>query len=268
MSNRTISDELDRFYSNQYISATVVRQQLFESETTALIDQLRSSMTNNFLLSLSMIRETTQANVLFSVLQKSYKQVVSPGKSIVGTVAVTYNNCSCASSSKCVRPISVFKDLNRTNYFKVIDFYEGCYVIESLLQSSLGCFYDHQCIDRLQLYFSSSSSIPTPALDASLFSRYFTNSTVQEIIDNLMIDQWNASPPIYERYYNECQPIQCTYKFQTRNDVIYIATTLFGIAGGLVTVLEIVVPRFIKLVTYCIRKRRTAVVPEVSVVQT
>jgi len=70
MSNRTISDELDRFYSNQYISATVVRQQLFESETTALIDQLRSSMTNNFLLSLSMIRETTQANVLFSVLQK------------------------------------------------------------------------------------------------------------------------------------------------------------------------------------------------------
>jgi hypothetical protein len=80
----------------------------------------------------------------------------------------------------------------------------------------------------------------------SLFSQYSPTSTVQEIINNLMIDYWNASP-IYERYYNECQPIQCIYTYETRNDLIYIVTTLFGIAGGLTTVLKLILPRLINL---------------------
>jgi hypothetical protein len=62
-----------------------------------------------------------------------------------------------------------------------------------------------------------------------------------------MIEKWNA-PSIFERYYNECQPTNCTYSFEKRNDLIYIATTLFGIAGGLTTVLELVIPRLVKLI--------------------
>jgi hypothetical protein len=57
---------------------------------------------------------------------------------------------------------------------------------------------------------------------------------------------------MYESYYNECQPTQCTYRIETRNDLIYIVTTLFGIVGGLITVLKLVVPRLVKLV----RKKR------------
>ncbi len=53
---------------------------------------------------------------------------------------------------------------------------------------------------------------------------------------------------IYERYYNQCQPAQCTYIYDTRNDVIYIVTTLFGIAGGLTTVLKLILPRLIRLI--------------------
>jgi hypothetical protein len=66
-----------------------------------------------------------------------------------------------------------------------------------------------------------------------------------------MIEKWNVSPA-YERYYNACHPTQCTYTFETRNDLIYIVTTLFGIAGGLITVLKLILPRLIKL----FRKKR------------
>jgi hypothetical protein len=73
------------------------------------------------------------------------------------------------------------------------------------------------------------------------------NSTIKELLDSLMIEQWNVSP-IFENYYNECQPIKCTYILDTNNDMIYIFTTLFGIAGGLTTVLRLILPRLIKLI--------------------
>jgi hypothetical protein len=75
---------------------------------------------------------------------------------------------------------------------------------------------------------------------------YSNDSTIRELVDKLMIDQWNVSP-IFENYYNECQPTHCTYTFSNRHDVIYIITTLFGLAGGLITVLKLFIPRVIKL---------------------
>jgi hypothetical protein len=122
----------------------------------------------------------------------------------------------------------------------------GCLVTEFLFQSTLECFYNQQCIDEIINYRYFPPSISVQPLDLSLFSQYSPTSTVQEIINNLMIDYWNASP-IYERYYNECQPIQCIYTYETRNDLIYIVTTLFGIAGGLTTVLKLILPRLINL---------------------
>jgi len=66
-----------------------------------------------------------------------------------------------------------------------------------------------------------------------------------------MIDTWDSSI-MYNRYYNECQPVQCTYSYKTRNDLILIITALVGLFGGLTTSLKIVVPRLVKM----IRKRK------------
>ena len=71
--NQTINNSLTQYYSNQYISASVIPQKLFESETKLLVDGFRSTMANNFLLSLSMIRNTTQANALISTRGTNYK---------------------------------------------------------------------------------------------------------------------------------------------------------------------------------------------------
>ncbi len=131
------------------------------------------------------------------------------------------------------------------------NFYTGCNVIESLLQSTLECFYNQQCIDGLKGQISSSSSVSVTALNVSLPSVYFMNSTIRELLHNLMIEQWNVSP-IFENYYNACHPIKCTYTLVTNNNLIYIFTTLFGIAGGLITALKFIVPKLVKLM----RKKR------------
>ncbi|CAF1538737.1 unnamed protein product, partial [Adineta steineri] len=82
------------------------------------------------------------------------------------------------------------------------------------------------------------------ALDKLLLVRFMENSTVQEMMDELMIETWNSSI-MYESYYNECQPSQCSYTVDTKNDAIYIITTLIGLVGGLITVLKLMVPRIV-----------------------
>jgi hypothetical protein len=210
-------------------------------------------MTNSFLLSLSMIRDTTQANALFSALQTNYKLTFATDCTSLLTQVMDYDGCPCFSSATCTTRSSIFDHLAQKSLFDVPGLRTGCYLIESLLQSTLECFYSQTCIDTLESYLTVCSSMPVIALNASLSRRYSINSTVKELVENLMIEKWNASPT-YERYYNECHPTQCTYTVETRNDLIYIFTTLFGITGGLTTVLELIVPRLVKFIMYCIQK--------------
>jgi hypothetical protein len=263
LSNQTISNRLIQFYSNQYVSASVVPQTLFESETQSLIDQFRSSSTNNFLLSLATIRDTTQANALFSALQNNYRIDIKLAETEININPILYNGCRCSASSTCIFPS--FVDFSRPSsvLFDMPNFYRGCNVIESLLQSTLECFYNQQCIDGLQRQISSSPSVSVTALDKSLPSVYFMDSTIGELLNNLMIEQWNVSP-IFENYYNACHPIKCTYTLEMNNNLIYIITTLFGIAGGLITVLQFVVPQLVKLVRKKTQQQQQAIIGKIK----
>ena len=91
--------------------------------------------------------------------------------------------------------------------------------------------------------------------NSSFLNVYSNNSTVQDLVDQLMIDTWNSST-MYNQYYNECQPAQCTYSYETRNDLVFIITTLIGLVGGLTTSLKIVIPRLVKLIRDFLLKRR------------
>jgi hypothetical protein len=242
--NNTIFDSLTQFYSNQYISESITPLKLFETETQSLADQFRSSMTNSFLLSLSMIRNTAQGNALYSALQTNYVMHPHPD---INFEERSYKGCDCSASSGCIDQASIYDLSGGERLFNVSNFYTGCYVIESLLQSSLECFYNQTCINGIQKYLSSSSSMIVKPLNLSLLSESLENSTIQELLDRLMIEEWNSSQ-LYDRYYNVCNPKQCTYILETRNDAIYIVTTLIGIAGGLIRVLKFVVPRLVKIV--------------------
>jgi hypothetical protein len=246
--NHTISDSLVQFYSNQYVTASTVPQQLLESEIKSFVDKFRSSITNSFSLSYLMIRETTQANGLFSALFTNLFASVEKDTNKILISTFLYDGCICSFSSTCTTPFYILKySIGEPIFFYVPGFYIGCYVIEALLQSTLECFYDQECIDQLQSFIFWSPLINPRALNSSLSSVYSINSTIKDLIDNLMIEEWNVST-IYETYYNECHPTQCTYKLEINNDIIYIVTTLFGITGGLITVLTVFVPRFVKIV--------------------
>jgi hypothetical protein len=264
--NETIFNNLVFFYSNQYVNAFLVSTELLQTQITLVVDQFKSSLINSFLSSLSTIRSTNQGNALLSALQTNFYLHVQYDDGNIYRQSSIYSDCDCDYSATCVEPSTIFSLSSNTIIFSVPGLYIGCFVIEALLQSTLECFYDQTCINQLQSYLLSSSLMNVTALDSSLTTQYFINSTIDDFIDNLMVEQWNSSV-MYNSYYNECQPAQCTYTYVTKNDIIYIVTTLIGLVGGLITVLKLVVHRLVKLfVRYILRQRR--VTPVMPIVQT
>jgi hypothetical protein len=130
----------------------------------------------------------------------------------------------------------------------------GCFVLEALLQSILECLYNQTCINILQLHLTNSSLTNISADDSSLLIRHNENSTLQKLVNDLMIEDWNLSNA-YESYYEGCQPTQCSYTYMTKNDVIYIATSVFGLVGGLAMVLRLVLPRLVRLIASKTKKK-------------
>ncbi|CAF3959349.1 unnamed protein product, partial [Adineta steineri] len=190
--DETISNRLIEFYSTQYVSASVTPSDVFQLQTDAFVSQFLSSTTNNFLLSLAMIRKTTQSNTLASGQLTNYRFYPDIYGDLF-TISAQYGDCTCSSSATCISQYAVVYYPNLTEIFPIPGLYTGCYIIESLLQSSLQCFYDQACIDNLLLYLGSSTFINVTALDILLSIQFLENSTIADILDQLMVEEWNSS---------------------------------------------------------------------------
>ena len=185
-------------------------------------------------------------NAVFSVLTTNYYMLIDINDYIYFSER-QYGNCSCAVSSSCIISSSIYDYSNTIILFVVPGMYAGCYIMESLLQSDLQCFYNQTCIDQIQSSYPSRQILQITPLNSSATSVYSTDSTIQELLNQLMIEEWNLNV-MYNQYYNAFNPLQCTYSYQSRNDVIYIVTTLVGLVGGLITILKIAVPRFVQII--------------------
>jgi hypothetical protein len=123
-----------------------------------------------------------------------------------------------------------------------------------VLQSDLRCFSDDLCLQQLMnsLYLSTNTS----SLSYST-SIYLVTATLQEIVSNLMIEQWN-NQTTYQDYFNECQPDECSATYVRRGNVLYIITTMAGLIGGLTKVYKFAVPLTVPIViSLIIRLKRT-----------
>jgi hypothetical protein len=189
LTSQTISNRLTQFYSSQYISASVIPSQIFESQANASVSQFISSTANDFSFSLSTIRDTTQSNALFSGMVSNYGFYTPGGHGYTSTYVIWYGNCSCALSAECIDQSSVLEYPSGKVLFSVPGIYTGCYNIESLLQSDLRCFYNQSCINKILSYYTTVPSMNIAALNKTLLVHFLENSTIQEVVDELMVEQ-------------------------------------------------------------------------------
>jgi hypothetical protein len=244
-------------------------QTYFLAETRTVFDQHLSFATNDLLSSLRTVRDLNHANALLTSTQSNYHTTYITIRNHSDVQAMipypfNYTRCSCSQSPFCTEQAAVYEDYSQSVAFTVPGLYIGCYMTEAILQSNLGCFYNQTCLDQLLPYLLGESTLDVVALDPSSLVRFSVQSTVQELVNNLMVEQWDFSSS-FDDYYNQCRPAQCTYSVITRNDAINIVTTLFGLVGGLSTILGVAVPVGVRTVVYLCRRFRGAVNPDVVV---
>ena len=244
IADETIQNSLKSFYTSQYVSAHLTASDLFRQQNDAQIQQFISTTINTFLSSLKLIRQTTQGNALLAGTHSNFHFFIDPFSGEARSFEVEYSGCSCGQTALCFSQAVIFNTNRNLVVFILPGFYSGCYTIEALLVSTFQCFYDEQCFTELIFNINSTLTLNATILNQSLSTKFKKNSTVGEMINELMVEQWKSNIT-FIKYYDECEPSQCTYSTKTNNDAIYIITAIFGLLGGLVTILRIVVPRTI-----------------------
>ncbi|CAF1459067.1 unnamed protein product, partial [Adineta ricciae] len=257
--NLTLSNRFNVFYASPYTSGSITSYYLLQSDAQAAIEQLKLFTISNLVSSLSLIRQMIHGNSIVTGILSNYNFQINTDTNIEVGPKI-YDQCDCSLSPLCTERAYIYDVQTYEILFEVPGFLFGCYIVEALLQSTLECFYDKNCTDSIQSYLSYPAPFPIANLNSSLASKYRVNSTVDELLQHLMIEQWNVSVT-YENYYQECKPAQCSYSYEARNDAIYIVTTLISLTGGLVAALRTAVPLAVRLVAYCIRRRNIRVDP-------
>ncbi|CAF0789552.1 unnamed protein product [Adineta steineri] len=92
-------------------------------------------------------------------------------------------------------------------------------------------------------------------------SHFEQNTTIQNIVDELFVDEWNISTS-YASLYNECNPQECSYNIKRDDHFASISSRILGLYGGLTVVLRFIIPFLIEII-FKIRNRwrRSTVIP-------
>jgi hypothetical protein len=139
--------------------------------------------------------------------------------------------------------------------FLVSGFVYGCTVFESLLASSLECFYSNSsCLSAIIEFWlsetiSASDFQPIPPLNASMPTRFAQTETILALVSELMVEKWEPLLT-FAHYFQACAPSECTYSKEGRRDLISVFAVLLSIFGGLLTLLRLVCPIIIRLLSW------------------
>jgi hypothetical protein len=141
----------------------------------------------------------------------------------------------------------MYSNGNRDNYevkFLLPNFFVGCFTIQSVLQSSLECFFNQTCLDAVQTEIVSQLSINISILQANA-TRFSPKTLIGKLINSLMIEDWGRNIQ-YDQYYEQCAPRLCSYRTFYRKNALYVLTKLIGLIGGLTIGLKIMVSIIVK----------------------
>ncbi|CAF1309776.1 unnamed protein product [Adineta ricciae] len=263
-----IFNALLHFNSTTFISNTLLSKSTLLAQANASLDLYVTSMAYSFSRSFGIIRDTIQGNgfissTLSSITLRLILNNRTNTRGPIGSISPrykTYNNgtniCSCHDSATCIEQQYVYTtDNSKVPTYKIPGMVIGCFGFEAMLQTNLFCFFNQTCIDGLRKAINFHKNFSTEALNSSELIYFDVNSTIGSMMEKAMIEKW-ISHVNYTNYYNQCHPIYCKYTYVKQNDIIYVFTTLFALIGGLASIFQLLIPHFIKLVRYVMRKWR------------
>ncbi|CAF4331417.1 unnamed protein product [Rotaria sp. Silwood2] len=259
LSNSTVINAQRVFDATEWITTITPSRRIFNNRAHIIVNYYINHTRNQFINTLEILREISSTSQLMSVYQSSYKLTIINRLSLVRfdpTLFLGFANnktttCSCIYNSYCSTEAGQFQ----YNYPSIIPIGRlwttpginiSCTPIDSLMQSTLECWYDENCIGKVKSYFvSDSNPITLNIRPLNLPINFQSNTTIQEIINNLMLDKWEASIS-YDNFFVKCAPILCTYTYADHNHVFYVISCVIALFGGLNMALYILTPFVVK----------------------
>jgi hypothetical protein len=271
LSEQTIVDALFLFDNTQFISSHVLMEADLRSQTVALAAEFATSAEQSFAHELALIRATTQGNQLLTGTYANfglpvYNSTTNDSVAVVDIVPgyiplANGSPCFCARENTCVELMAIYYfngylDVIST-VFTIPSFYFGCILVDSLLQSTLECFFDNtRCLEDLLTYLTNdTSSINITQLVATRPSQFQPNTSIGVLLQNLFVEEWSTNVS-FASYFASCAPKSCTYTYPKRKSLLYVLTTLLGIYGGLSVALRLIIPILFEHIGQHIRKWR------------
>ena len=269
----------DSFLGGFLFSTGVSQTSSLDLITKSLIKSVVSSASTTISNAVSLFGYVVSSEMSISALGTNVNAYMSDGGSNTPSFAINAYRmadgsiCRCLPLITCLAPAAIYPD----RASQVVDVFTiddnntmtngiktGCYPYDSLVASTLECYYNSSC---LQLFLTNLSSFKP--LNSNLTSKYALDSTVLDLVRLGMTEEllFNYST---ETYYTQCAPHTCTYSYTHRNTLLTTITTIIGVVGGLNTGLHFIVPILVQLLLKlqkklaCSRTTGSAVVSSVT----
>ncbi|CAF3867982.1 unnamed protein product [Adineta steineri] len=221
LSNETVSESIFQLGSTDLINNQLLSSYILNNTIEMFINEFQQTISQSFVNSISLIRETINSNILMTVYQSNWefdRVSRTPSYKATHIFPLNYTGCSCSSSSRCVS--------------SSLGMLIGCYPLETIFQTILDCFYNQQCIDSTNNF----KSINTSTLETS---RFLLNQTIELVVNELMIEELKSEIN-YTNYFNACSPSLCIYSYVDKRNAIEGILTLIGLYGGLVIICRLI----------------------------
>ncbi|CAF1450755.1 unnamed protein product [Adineta steineri] len=278
----TINGALNQFLAQQIVTNQAVSREVFEAEVEALVEQMQTTTIANVKYIDRLVSLVTLNSGIMSALNTNRYVIQNPlvstyyiqhgqypiGNYIISNTSNSYNTyCDCTTMSNCtfqagyynyaIRPSQNMSSVYQPSpspMFIVPGMLVGCLPHDSMLQSTLECFYNRSCLDLIGI---SQAIIP---LNATFPSRFQVNTTVNTMFEQLFVETWQNSSK-FTSYYSACRPEACSYTYTQRGNFLYAMTMLLSLIGGLTTILGILVPLLVQLFRHLLVKCRGEAIP-------
>ncbi|CAF0808728.1 unnamed protein product [Adineta steineri] len=281
----TINSALNQFLAQKMVTSQAVSREVFEAQVVALVEQMQTTTVANVKYIDQLVSLVIFNSGIMSALNNNYYIIQNPlqpgvyiqhGNYPVGNYIISdssnlnYNYCDCKLMSNCTFQAgyynySIGPSHGVAGIYKptpppiliVPGMLVGCLPRDSMLQSTLECFYNRSCLNLIGI---SQAIIP---LNAGASSRFRVNTIVNTLFEQLFVETWQNSSN-FTSYYNACYPEACSYTYTQPGNFLYAITMLLSLIGGLTTVLGIVVPLLVKFFRRLLVKCRGDAVPTIE----
>ena len=261
IANQTISESLQSFYQVQLLSTQLPSQESFRFQVESMIDQFIRTVSESYQRTLQWIIMNLEINQFITSVNSKFHGASRIRQSDIVPLRFTtfpfYRGSNCPASlpegSPCCFPMSFVTCYRPTTFFgigqrNIAGMFQTWFPLQALLESTLECFYDEECLAQIiELINSTTSSTNFTALKSQPL--YHINGSYEKIgsmVNRLFVESWSREIS-FESYFNQCRPLTCQYTYESRYHLIYVFTTIIGLIGGINTSLRLLAPLIIKI---------------------